>query len=816
MGQGQKIRLALLASGLSVTCLWLTACQQQATSLPAAETADPLQWVNPFIGTDGKGKTYPGATVPYGMVQLSPDNGRSGWDWISGYFYPDTQIAGFSHLHLSGTGAGDLYDISFLPFSGDFFQVLPAAGGNETRVRSERFSHKDETASPGYYRVLLQDSQIEVELTAALRSGLQRYRYLTPTAPAMLQLDLTYSRNWDSTSATCLYQPDAYTLAGYRFSSGWAKNQKVFFYSKSSVPLQAARRLPTELPTDLSRCAQTGPTLFTPQFAGHSPGHSNGAPRELLLRTALSSVSVAGAAANLTADLAAQTTTVLEPEQQTGDFTATLAQAESAWRTELSQVQINADAQTNTQFYTALYHSALAPRVYSDADGQYRGPDGQVHRLQRAQIPLSSNSAGQALSSNQHYDFFSLWDTFRALHPWKTLFDTPRHQAMMVSLLEHYQIAGRLPVWNFQGNETDMMLGYHAVPVLVDSYLKGLLPDPDGQLGALILQAALDSANDDKFGIQSYRQLGYVPFSERPWNVALTLEYAFDDSAISRLASRLGKADIAAEFSRRAQNYRQHFDAASGFMRAKDNKGQFRLPFDPQAYHPEDYCEANAWQYSFFVPHDVAGLISLHGGDKAFVAKLDAMFLTGQQKKDAEATVHNADALVHSSAALSDNQGLPEWISGFIGQYVHGNEPSHHVPYLYALAGRPDKTQALVRQIMRTLYQPVPDGLAGNEDAGQMSAWYLFSALGFYPVDPVSGDYVLGSPLVRQATLTLGNGKVLKIIANNQKEQHPYVKAVRLNGQTLTGPLLPHQALLQGGVLEFDMSATAAEQTGDH
>ena len=432
-----------------------------------------------------------------------------------------------------------------------------------------------------------------------------------------------------------------------------------------------------------------------------------------------------------------------------------------------------------------------------------------MHRLQRRNTP----AANQALSSNQHYDFFSLWDTFRALHPWKTLFDTPRHQAMMQSLLEHYQHAGRLPVWNFQGVETDMMLGYHAVPVLVDSYLKGLLPDPDGSLGALILQAALVSANDEqnheKFGIQSYRKLGYVPFSERPWNVALTLEYAFDDSAIARLAYRLGRTDIAAEFDRRAQNYRQHFDAASGFMRAKDQQGQFRLPFDPEAYHPEDYCEANAWQYSFFVPHDVAGLISLHGGQQAFVAKLDAMFLTGQQKKGA------ADP-VHSTGALGDNHGLPEWISGFIGQYVHGNEPSHHVPYLYALAGRPDKTQALVRQIMRTLYQPIPDGLAGNEDAGQMSAWYLFSALGFYPVDPVSGDYVLGSPLVSQATLMLGNGKVLKIIANNQNEQHPYVKAVRLNGKPLSGALLSHRALMQGGLLEFEMSATATEQIKDH
>ena len=520
--------------------------------------------------------------------------------------------------------------------------------------------------------------------------------------------------------------------------------------------------LPRQLPADSKDCAQSGPTLFRVDFAGSFAGAAERAPaaRELLLRTSLSSVSVEGAMANLAAE---------------GDhsFDQALARAQQQWRAELGQVQLAAAPNTLTQFYTALYHSALAPRVYADADGRFRGPDGGVHQR----------------TSHLHYDFFSLWDTFRALHPWKTLFDQPRNQAMLQSLLDHYDIAGRLPVWNFQGNETDMMLGYHAVPVLVDAYLKGLLP---GQ-GERILKAALQSANDHQFGLESYRKLGFVPYDERKWNVSLALEYAFDDSAIARLATALGREDVAAEFSKRAQNYRQLFDPQSSFMRAKDAKGQFRLPFDARAYHPEDYCEANAWQYSFFVPHDVAGLAQLYGGNAALLGKIDAMFSETQQKTALKQVV-------------TDNDGLPEWISGFIGQYVHGNEPSHHVPYLYSLLGRPDKTATLVRRIMTQLYQTTPDGLAGNEDAGQMSAWYLFSALGFYPLDPVSGDYVLGSPLVQAARLQLGNGNSLQILVSPQSATKPYIQAVRLNGRRIEGPVLRHSDLMQGGLLEFDMS----------
>lgn len=773
---------------LSVLLMGLAACSQPTAWQPvnvssSAEevltATDPLQFVDPLIGTDGKGKTYPGATVPYGMVQLSPDNGRTGWDWIAGYFYPDTVIAGFSHTHLSGTGAGDLYDISFMPLRLPL-QRQKTAGGPAAGTLVSSFSHRQEQAKAGYYQVYLPDYQVNVELTAGLRTGYQRYRFAgaatTATASKissapLIRLDLGYSRNWDKTTASSIRIIDAYSIEGYRYSSGWAPQQKVYFYSKFSKPIQS---LQWQLAGAELALAKDGNLMSTP--LQQAPLQRQGvaialllqfapAEQEITVRTAISSVSSANARQNLLA----------EGEQLS--FDQVRQQAEQAWRTELSQVQVTASRDNLIQFYTALYHSALAPRVFADSDGRFLGPDGQVHQR----------------TGHLHHDFFSLWDTFRALHPWKTLFNPARNQQQLWSLLDHAQIAGLLPVWNFQGNETNMMLGYHAVPVLVDNYLKGLLAP---ELGEQILQWAVKSARQQEFGLASYQQLGFVPYAERKWNVALTLEYAYDDWAIARLAAHLGHKALAGEFRARSQNYRQHFDANSGFMRAKDSAGNFRLPFDPTAYQPEDYCEANAWQYSFFVPHDVPGLMALYGGPAAFSAKLDQLFETAQFAASAP----------NASAA---KQQLPEWISGYIGQYVHGNEPSHHVPYLYQYAGQPAKTQAMVRRIMAELYSTQPDGLAGNEDAGQMSAWYLFSALGFYPVDPVSGVYVLGSPEVHQAVLKLGNGKQLTVKALQQSPQHLYVKSVTFNGLPVSGFTLSHQQLMQGGELIFTMSEQA-------
>lgn len=728
----------------------------QPTELPnelqPGEAPDPVAYVDPFIGTDGKGKTFPGATVPHGMVQLSPDNGRTGWDWIAGYFYPDNIIAGFSHTHLSGTGAGDLYDISFMPLTRPFKRVQTEGGPANGTIVSH-FSHDEEQASPGYYRVRLQDYDIKVELTAAVRSGLQRYSFPASANEGVVRLDLGYSRNWDKTVATHVEIIDAYSIGGYRKSTGWAEDQRVYFYSRFSQPIASQ-----QLFVDGKLSVDDKPGVQTRASAENLAlelnfdfGESQSKDRSLLVHTAISSVSIDNARANLEAD------------GKLLDFPGTLAAAKDAWRGELSRVRVSASEDNLRQFYTAMYHASLAPRLFSDTDGRYKGPDGAIHKAE----------------DHPRYEFFSLWDTFRALHPWKTLVDQTRTREMMDSMMDHYRVAGRLPVWIFQGNETDMMMGYHSVPVLVDAYLKGLT-DIDGED---LLNAALQSARQEAFGLASYHQLGYVPYTERKWNVALTLEYAFDDWAIARLAKALGKDDIYQEFATRSQNYRRHFDSQTGFMRALDAEGQFRLPFDPNAYHPEDYCEANAWQYSFFVPHDVAGMVGMMGGKASVSAKLDAMFSTGQAVEE-----------------------FPEWISGYIGQYVHGNEPSHHVPYLYQYLGEAHKTQRLVRQIMHELYTTAPDGLAGNEDAGQMSAWYLFSALGFYPVDPVSAEYVLGSPEVDSADIQLENGNVFKIRTINQGPEHVYVKQVTLNGKPLNGYILRHSDILAGGELVFTMS----------
>lgn len=725
------------------------------SSLHAKETAaatssmhhagDVTQFVDPFIGTDGKGKTYPGATVPYGMVQLSPDNGRLGWDWISGYFYPDNVIAGFSHTHLSGTGAGDLYDISFMPLAGETNLRLNKDTEKAQPIVS-MFSHEREQASPGYYQVYLDTYDINVELTASLRTGVQKYTYDEKYSKGKVKLDLGYSRNWDSTIATQLVMIDEYTIAGFRKSTGWASDQRVFFYTEFSQPI--AKHVIT-VDGSISEQKHIDGKSVVAVFE-FDLAHT----KDVEVRTAISSVSFDNARDNLLAD------NVNQSFEQIRD------NAKHEWQHALETIEVDASRDNKVQFYTALYHSHLAPRTFSDVNGEYKGPDGKTHKA----------------VDHTRYSFFSLWDTFRALHPFKTITDTRHTSDMMDSLMDHYNEYGLLPVWNFQGNETDMMMGYHAVPVLADAYLKGII-DIDGEE---LYTAMKKSAMQDDFGIKSYKELGYVPHEEQSWNVSLTLEYAFDDWAIAQVAKKLGKDEDYAYFMDRSNNYLKHFDQESGFMRAKSSAGEFKAGFDPLAYHPEDYCEANAWQYTFFVPQDIPGLIDVYGGKDLFAAKIDEMFETNQAEGD-----------------------LPEWISGFIGQYVHGNEPAHHVPYLYQYVDQGYKTQKLVRKVMDELYTTKPDGIAGNEDAGQMSAWYMFSAMGFYPVNPASGEYVLGSPEVTNAVINLESGKTFTVSTENQSATNVYVEKVLLNGQELQRPYITHQEIISGGELHFIMSGEA-------
>lgn len=732
-----KMNTPLKIFGVLLLMYLLLSCQSNIQ-----ESSPPLtSYVDPFIGTDGKGKTYPGATVPFGMVQLSPDNGRNGWDWISGYFYPDSVIAGFSHLHLTGTGAGDLYDISFMPLAGKERQEqLDEINTNPTTVSA--FSHNREAASPGYYEVWLQDYEVQVNLTATNRSGLQHYTYKKLDDPRV-KLDLGYSRNWDATKATYLEVVNDSTVIGYRKSTGWARDQRVFFYTVFSQPI-----VDVELWAEGDRVEGQAVQGINAKAIIHfdlSPSDP-----EVLVKTALSSVSIENARRNL------------ESEQDGFDFQEVRSKAKDSWEQELKKIKIETDKDNKVQFYTAMYHSMLAPVTFSDVNGEVRGADNATHQIDYTR-----------------YSIFSLWDTFRAWHPLTTLIHQERVPDLLQSLLAHYEESGRLPVWEFHGNETDMMLGYHAVPVLADAILKGI-PGIDPEAAYEAMKA---SAMQADFQIDVYQDKGYVPHNRATWNVSLTMEYAYDDWCIAQVAKYLGKAEDFEYFLHRSRSYQNHHDAKTNFMRARGESGAFKEPFDPLAYHPEDYTEANAWQYYWFTPHDVPGLIILSGGTEAFEMKLDSMFQVTQAAGE-----------------------TPVWISGYIGQYVHGNEPSHHVPYLYQYIDKPAKTHKRVRQIMDELYTTDPDGLCGNEDCGQMSAWYLFSALGFYPVNPADGRYVLGSPQVEEAIMEFPGGKQFKIVANNQTPENVYVHQVTLNGEVLDRNYLMHEEIVAGGTLVFEMS----------
>ena len=717
--------------------IWLGSCQMVDTG---ANIADVTTFVDPFIGTDGKGKTYPGATVPFGMVQLSPDNGRNGWDWISGYFYPDTVISGFSHLHLTGTGAGDLYDISFFPTCGDLKSSRLDSVNAHPTVYSV-FSHKNEQAKPGYYQVYLDTYQVNVELTATARVGFQRYTYEQENEPAIVRLHLGYTRNWDRVIDSKLMLLNDSTVAGFRRSTGWARDQTTYFASFFSRKIQTKELF-------LNGNLQQGDTLRGTDVLGIFDFGNN---REVTITTAISSVSIEQAFKNLHAETANVT------------FDKARGLAHNYWKAALGKLHIEASEEVKVKFYTALYHSLLAPTLHSDVDGSYRGTGRTIFQSE----------------GFDRYSTFSLWDTYRALHPWLTIAFPEKVPDMMQSLLSFHDESGLLPVWSMQGTETNMMIGYHAVPVLTDAIFKGLLTDT-----LRAYHAMKKSATQMEFGIGQYQELGYVPYEHGKWSVSKTLEYAYDDWCISQIAKALHLEEDHRYFLNRSQHYLNHFDAEASFFRAKSQDGAFKEPFDPLAYRPhEDYCEANAWQYLWYVPHEVEHLIARLGGENVFEKKLDDMFETHREVEE-----------------------TPEWISGYIGQYVHGNEPSHHVPYLYQYVGAGYKTQQRVRQIMDELYSTDPDGLAGNEDCGQLSAWYLFSALGFYPVNPADGTYVLGSPEVVKASLRLSDNKYLHIEVKNQSEKNIYVKSVQLNGESIEDFYLHHKQIMNGGKLVFEMT----------
>lgn len=730
--------LTIICVSLALTAVTVSSCNEKESNL----TLDYTQLVNPFIGTDFTGNTYPGAQVPFGMVQLSPDNGLPGWDRIAGYFYPDSTIAGFSHTHLSGTGAGDLYDISFMPVT------LPYNEAEQPLGIHSKFSHEKESAYAGYYQVFLQDYKINVELTATERCGIQRYTF--PKAESAIFLNLKKAMNWDETQDSYIEQVDSVTLKGYRYSNGWARNQKIYFYTKFSRPFGS-------LQLDKSPIIKDG------KENGHGYvariNYNTFENEQIVIRTAISGVSMEGAERNFMA------------EAQESDFDSYLCKAKKMWNDALGKIEVeNSDMDETVTFYTALYHSMLAPTIYGDVDGSYYGPDKKIHKA----------------DGWTNYSTFSLWDTYRAAHPLFTIIQPERVNDVVKSLIAFSEQNGRLPVWNMFGSETDMMIGYHSVPVIVDAYLKGI-GDFDAESA---LKECVKTANlDDYRQIGLYKNMGYIPYdvvdkyNSENWSLSKTLEYAFDDYCIALMAEKMGKEDLADNFHKRASNYRNVFNENSSFMQPKDSKGNFIAGFKPEEYTPH-ITESNGWQYLWSVQHDVDGLIELIGGKKRFEEKLDSMF----------------------TLIPKENEQLPIFSTGMIGQYVHGNEPSHHVAYLYNYTDSPWKTQKYVSEIMHELYKNSPDGLCGNEDCGQMSAWYVMSAMGIYPVNPVSGEYQIGTPMFPEMQIRFAENKVFKILAKNVSRENCYVKSVKLNGVALEKPFINHKDIMKGGVIEFTMT----------
>lgn len=691
----------------------------QAATQPTMQ--DYTQYVNPFVGTGGHGHVFLGANVPFGHIQAGPTQKKQGWDWCSGYHYSDSVLVGFGQMHLSGTGIGDLGDIA----------LLPVTKNNEREVK---FSHKAEYATPGYYAVTLANG-VRVELTTTPRTAFHRYTFPADAKQEQVVLDLSQGIGWDKMTACSMKQEGQNIVVGTRFSTGWAKDQRVFFVAEFSQPI--------------THQVMEGDTLSVLSF------QPTGQP--LMVKVGISSVSIENARKNL------------HQESPNWNFNTVVADAQTAWNKELGKIDIQTNNATDKRiFYTSLYHTMTAPSVFNDVNGEYRGADGKTYH-----------------GDFTPYTTFSLWDTYRAAHPLMTLIHPEKQRDIAQTMLHIAQQQGRLPVWYLEGNETDCMVGNPGVPVLVDIALKGFDVDKHA-----VLDAAKKTQLFGDRGLDLLKKYGYLPCDLDPTHetVAKGLEYALADGCIARLAKALKAEKDYKYFLKRSQSYRDYyFDKQTKFMRGIDSKGHFREPFDPfkTIHRADDYTEGTAWQYIWLVPHDVHGLISIFGGDKPFTNKLDSLFVVqGDMGEDAS----------------------PD-ISGLIGQYAHGNEPSHHIVYLYDYAGQPWKTASRVREVLNTMYHDNVDGLSGNEDVGQMSAWYILSSLGFYQVEPAGGRYVFGSPLFDEATMNVGKGKTFRIIAHNNSKENMYIQSVKLNGKPYTRSYVDFKDIVRGGKLEFMMGS---------
>jgi len=713
----------------------LASCSQPA---PQQVKEDRLtDFVDPFIGTAFHGHTYPGAAYPFGQIQLSPDNGTQGWDWCSGYHYSDSIVAGFSHLHLSGTGIGDLADISFLPVTSEVTFKEGEKNSDFVTRYAGKYDHSQEIAKPGYYAMTLKSNGVKAEFTVTERAGLHRYSFPEGGENNLL-INLGFAINWDKPYQTTLNVVDSLLVTGSRLSKGWAADQHVFFAVRFSKPISKS---------EITNVGGEGRTV----------GYLKFGEKQVMAKVGISSVSIENAIANLDASLPGW------------DFEATQKAASDAWEKELSKIKIqSSDSVQKTIFYTSLYHTMVAPALFSDLNGEFKGVKGDVQK---------------AVGYNR-YTVFSLWDTYRALHPLFTLTQQPRVNDMVKTMLDHYKQTGLLPVWELEGNETFCMVANHSISVIAEAILKGI-GDFDRELA---FEAMKKTSMNDRDGMGLYDKLGYMPADKIQQSVAKSLEVAIDDWCVAAVAQKLGKTEDAAYFSKRAESFKAYFDKETGFMRGKLSNGQWTTPFDPafSKHEGSDYTEGNAWQYLWLVPQNVPGLIELLGGKEPFADKLDQLF--------------NVKEGVTGKEASSD-------ISGLIGAYAHGNEPGHHTTFLFNYAGRAWRTQELNREIQTTMYTNKPDGIIGNEDCGQMSAWYVFSAMGFYPVNPSELKYQFGSPLVQEAKIEVAPGKYFTMKAPLASVANKYIQEVKLNGKVLDYSYITHQEIVDGGILEFTMSA---------
>ena len=726
------------------------------------DALDNTKLVKIAIGTGGHGHCFPGATMPFGAVQLSPDTGIKDWDHCSGYHYSDSSILGFSHTHLSGTGCIDLLDVLLMPATDDFKFDPTAAPGSATCYRS-RFSHSDEEATPGYYRVFLQDSKVKAELTATERVGIHRYTF-PESDNARFLLDLAHAGDAGTDTEHPELPPTPSvrwaslkiigndTIVGGRCTDIWAKGRQVYFAMKFSKPFESVDVYSDgKLLTGKTSEAKGTSLRCVLKF-------KTNADEVVLVKTGISGVDVAGASKNMAAEVS------------NWDFDGARRAGHAAWRSELGRIRVSSEDRKYLEiFYTGLYHMMVAPNLFDDVDGRYRGMDGNVHTLQ--------NGA-------HNYSTFSLWDTYRALHPMYTLFLPERVPDFVNCLIRMAEESPRgVPVWPLQGSETGCMVGYHSAPVVAEAIAKGF-PGIDTKAAYAVFKKRAEA--DDYRGLAAYRKLGYVPCDQQDESASKTVDYCYDDSAVAVIAKAAGQQEDAAALMKRSGSYVNLFDKESGFIRPRYTDGRWAAPFNPKSIKItkwRDYTEANAWQTTFGVQHNPALLVQTLGGDKLFVEKLDQLF--------------------NQSSELPPD--MPPDVTGMVGQYAHGNEPSHHIAYLYNYAGAPHKTQQRVRSLLETMYNNEPDGMAGNEDCGQMSAWFVISALGLYAVDPVNTRYDFGTPLFDRVEVDLAGGSKLVIEAKRESPKALYIQSAEWNGTAVNGLSVEHAQLMKGGTLVFHL-----------